>query len=51
MKSAVFEWRKWFREGREDVRDDGRSTRLIIRQMYENVEKVQYQISLDLIDV
>ena len=40
-QKQVFEWYRRFREGRENVEDDGRSGRPIKAVTEENVEKVR----------
>jgi ribosomal protein S5 len=40
-KSSVFEWHKWFKEGRKNVKDNERSGSPKSQRTIENVEKVQ----------
>jgi len=39
-KSSVFEWHRWFKEGREDVQDDPRSGQPKTQRTDENVDRV-----------
>ena len=39
-KSRVFEWHRWFKEGREDVQDDPRSGQPKTQRTDENVDRV-----------
>ena len=40
-RSHVFEWHKWFKEGREDVEDDSRSGRPLMSRTADNVERMK----------
>jgi hypothetical protein len=40
VKSSVFEWHRWFKEGREDVQDDPRSGQPKTQKTGANVDRV-----------
>ena len=46
-RSRVFEWHKWFKEGREDVEDDSRSGRPSTSRTSDNVEHVKQMVRGD----
>ena len=46
-KSSVFEWYRWFGEGREDVQDDQRSGQPKTQKTYANVDGVQTLLRSD----
>jgi len=39
-KSSVFEWHRWFKEGREDVQDDTRRGQQKTQRTDANVDRV-----------
>ena len=39
-KSSVFEWHRWFKEGREDMQDDPRSGQPKTQRTDANVDRV-----------
>ena len=46
-RTRIFEWRKRFREGREDVEDDPKSGRPTTSRTNENVERVREKVRSD----
>ena len=46
-RSHVFEWHKWFKEGREDVKGDSRSGRPSTSRTADNVERVKQMVHGD----
>jgi len=46
-KSSVFEWHRWFKEGREDVQDDTRSGQPKMQRTDANVDRVRTLVRSD----
>ena len=46
-KSGVFEWHRWFKEGREDVHDDPRSEQPKMQRTDANVDRVRTLVCSD----
>jgi len=46
-KSSVFEWHRWFKEGREDVQDDTRSGQPKTQRTDVNVHRVRTLVHSD----
>jgi len=46
-KSSVFEWNRWFKEGREDVQDDPRSGQPKPQRTGANVDRVRTLVRSD----
>ena len=46
-RTRVFEWHKWFLEGREDVEDDLKSGRPSTAKMDANIERVRELVHRD----
>jgi hypothetical protein len=46
-KSSVFEWHRWFKEGREDVQDDARNGQPKTQRTDANVGRLQTLVPSD----